>query len=406
MSAVKFGIKICLFIALGSTCFGSIAANNALPQLVEISQSRLAKSPLSQRSAIELNSSSWLTGLPSVSLSYLGDLDNSNIYEQELSLNLPIKTFSLHQSDKQLVQLSQALQAQQTRLQKLYLSGLLRQSMWDQRLAAVKLNQLDRKSRLLSKLYTQQKKLADAGELPLVNILLLEKELVDIELEQIGFKQQQTEALTLFTSLTGLNQLPDDIVEKAIDIGEFSAPEHVQTALMQHPSWLLHSLQLQQKQLMLQSQQSGEQDPWTLSLTAKETAVDQFNDKHLGIGINVPLSFSSALSQSDVSMWQKDFQEQSVNGERIYLELTNQIQRLAIQQQNLRAQQTLLTRGVSLSRSITENLAQVKNQNQIGYEIWLRRYIDALDTEARLALNQVTLQQLHSQQLQALGISL
>jgi hypothetical protein len=66
----------------------------------------------------------------------------------------------------------------------------------------------------------------------------------------------------------------------------------------------------------------------------------------------------------------------------------------------------LLQRGVSLSRTITEDLAKVKDQNQMGYEIWLRRYMDALDTESRLALNQVAQKQLHSQQLQALGISL
>jgi len=175
---------------------------------------------------------------------------------------------------------------------------------------------------------------------------------------------------------------------------------------MQHPLWRLQSLQQQQQLLMIKSQQAGEQDPWTVSLTAKETAGDQFNDQHLGLGISVPLSFGSALSQSDLSIWQKDYQEQSLNSERIYLELKTQTEKLAMQQQSLRQQQALLQRGLSLSRTITEHLAKVKDHNQIGYEIWLRRYMDALDTESQLALNQVTQQQLHSQQLQALGISL
>lgn len=414
MSAVKFSIKICLLIAFISCGTYSYATpNNQLPQLLQISQDRLKATQANKMSTndvrgVELSSSTWLSGLPSINLSYLSDLDNSNIYEQEVSLNLPIKSFSLHSSDKQLRQLTQDLQGQQVALQRLYLSGLLRQSMWENRIASVKLSQLNRKATLLEKLHTQQKQLSDAGELPLVNLLLLERERVDIDLAQIDLKQQQADALSLFRSLTGRNEMPEQIEEQPypVSVPDSANPDTVNTALMQHPLWRLQSLQQQQQLLMIKSQQAGEQDPWTVSLTAKETAGDQFNDQHLGLGISVPLSFGSALSQSDLSIWQKDYQEQSLNSERIYLELKTQTEKLAMQQQSLRQQQALLQRGLSLSRTITEHLAKVKDHNQIGYEIWLRRYMDALDTESQLALNQVTQQQLHSQQLQALGISL
>jgi hypothetical protein len=413
MSAVQFSIKICLFITLGGGLYSNVIFSNELPQLLQISQTRLNATQLNamqvnDNRVLELSSSTWLTGLPSISLSYLSDLDNSNIYEQEVSLNLPIKSLSLHSSDKQLRQLTQALQGQQVALQKLYLSGLLRQSMWDHRIASVKLSQLNRKATLLEKLHAQQKQLSDAGELPVVNLLLLERERVDIDLAQIDLKQQQTEALSLFRSLTGRSDIPQQIEEGARDISaaDSNTFDAINAALMQHPLWQLQSLQQQQQLLIINSQQAGDQDPWTLSLTAKETAGDQFKDQHLGLGISVPLGFGSALSQSELSIWQKDHQEQSLNSERIYLELKTQTEKLAMQQQSLRQQQQLLQRGLALSRTITEHLAKVKDQNQIGYEIWLRRYMDALDTESQLALNQVTQLQLHSQQLQALGISL
>jgi hypothetical protein len=413
MSAVKFSFKICLLITLASGIFSHVAFSNELPQLVQISQARLKATqlngtPLNDDRGVELSSSTWLSGLPIISLSYLSDLDNNNIYEQEVSLNLPMKSLSLHSSDKQLRQLTQALQGQQVALQKLYLSGLLRQSMWDHRIVSVKLSQLNRKASLLEKLYVQQKQLSDVGELPVVNLLLLERERVDIDLAQIDLKQQQAEAFSLFRSLTGLHEMPQKIEEDGHEISQLETNnfDAIHVALMQHPLWQLQSLQQQQQLLMIKSQQAGEQDPWTLSLTAKETAGDQFNDQHLGLGISVPLGFGSALSQSELSIWQKDHQEQSLNSERIYLELKTQTEKLAMQQQSLRQQQQLLQRGLTLSRTITEHLAKVKDQNQIGYEIWLRRYMDALDTESQLALNQVSQQQLHSQQLQALGISL
>jgi hypothetical protein len=413
MSAVKFSIKIYLIVALAISSYSYGATSNDLAPLLQLSQSRLNKTtfnamPLNDNRSVQLSSSTWLTGLPSISLSYLGELDNSNIYEQEVSLNLPIKSFSLHQSDNQLKRLTSSLLEQQVALQKLYLSGLLRQSMWDYRIAFVKSNQLQRKASLLEKLYVQQKQLSNAGEFPKVNLLLLDRERVDIDLAQIELKQQQDEAMALFQSLTGLSEIPVNIEENGHNMAELDvqSTHGADVVLMQHPLWQLQSLQQQFQDVMMTSQQAGEQDPWTVSLTAKETAGDLANDQHLGVGISIPLGFGSALSQRELSVWQKDYQDQRINSERLYLELKNQSQKLLSQQHNLKKQQALLQRGVSLSRTITEDLAKVKDQNQMGYEIWLRRYMDALDTESRLVLNQVAQQQLHSQQLQALGISL
>lgn len=403
MSVSTSCIKLCLLATLVSSSFLCHAANSELSQALTTSQARLHS--LSQsggqlpQSQISLSSSSWLNGLPSISLSHLGSLDNGNSYEQELSLNLPIKSPALHSSDKQIKQLAQGIQVQQAALQGLYLSGLLRQSLWEHRIAAVKLAQLDRKSQLLDKLHNQQKQLTDAGELPIAHILFLERELVDIALERVDLNQQQAEALALYQQLTGQEQIPQDIAETARPL---SASSQSNDMLAQHPLWQLLSLQKQQQLLIIQSQQAGNNDPWAVSLTAKNTADDQ----QLGIAVSVPLTLGSALSQTELSQWQQANTEHTLNLDRTYIELKTQLKKLEQQQQNLLDQQTLLTQALHLSRTITEELAKVKDQNQVSYEVWLRRYMDALDTESRLALNQVAQQQLHSQQLQALGISL
>lgn len=411
MSVVKSCIKICLLSVLSCTSIlGHAATGDTPPErplspLLQLSQTRLQASQLNSTTlnderALELSASSWLSGLPSISLSHLGSLDNGNSYEQEVSLNLPLKSPGQHGSDKRLTQLSQAIQSQQSALQSLYLSGLLRQSLWAHRIASVKLKQLARKTNLLQKLHTQQKRLTDVGELPLANLLLLERELVDIELEQIDIQQQQDEAHALYRQLTGQDEVPTQIAESQRPLANGNSD------LAQHPLWQLQTLQQQQQLLIIKSQQAGEQDPWTVSLTAKNTSDDQVDDQQLGLGITVPLGFSSALSQGELSQWQQAHTEQNLARDRTYLELTTQINKLTQQQGNLQQQHALLSRGLSLSRTITEELAKVKDQDQVSYEIWLRRYVDALDTESRLTLNQVMQQQLHSQQLQALGISL
>ncbi|MFG7352646.1 metal transporter [Shewanella oncorhynchi] len=407
MSVSTSCIKLCLLATLVSCSFLCHAAHSELSQALTTSQARLHS--LSQsggqlpQSQISLSSSSWLNGLPSISLSHLGSLDNGNSYEQELSLNLPIKPPALHSSDKQIKQLTQGIQVQQAALQGLYLSGLLRQSLWEHRLAAVKLAQLDRKSQLLDKLHSQQKQLTDAGELPIAHILLLERELVDIALERVDLNQQQAEARALYQQLTGQEQIPQNIAETARPLSANNQPNDM---LAQHPLWQLLSLQKQQQLLIIQSQQAGNNDPWAVSLTAKNTADNQVDDQQLGIAVSVPLTLGSALSQTELSQWQQANTEHTLNLDRTYIELKTQLKKLEQQQQNLLDKQTLLTQALHLSRTITEELAKVKDQNQVSYEVWLRRYMDALDTESRLALNQVAQQQLHSQQLQALGISL
>ncbi|MFB2800767.1 metal transporter [Shewanella seohaensis] len=400
MSVSSSCIKLCLLTSLVGSSFLCLAAEAELSQALSSSQARLTHLTSSSTQSANLSSSTWLTGLPSISLSHLGSLDNSNSYEQELSVNLPFKSPALHSSDKQIKQLAEQIHQQQTALQGLYLSGLLRQSLWEYRQNEVKLAQLERKQQLLDKLHRQQKQLTDAGELPLANTLLLERESVDIALSRADILQQQAQSLALYQQLTGQDQMPSAIEETDRPLGKGAE------TLAQHPLWQLLKLQQRQHLLLIQTQQAGERDPWTVSLTAKNTADTGVDDQQLGIAVSVPLTLGSALSQSDLSQWQQANTEQSLNLDRSALELKNQWDQLVRQQTNLVEQQRLLTQALTLSRTITEELAKVKDQDQVSYEVWLRRYMEALDTESRLALNRVSLQQLHSQQLQALGISL
>jgi len=381
MSVSSSCIKLCLLTSLVGSSFLCLAAEAELSQALANSQARLSHLTQSNTQSANLSSSTWLTGLPSISLSHLGSLDNSN-------------------SDKQIKQLAEQIHQQQTALQRLYLSGLLRQSLWEYRLSEVKLSQLERKQQLLDKLHRQQKQLTDAGELPLANTLLLEREIVDIALSRADIQQQQSQSLALYQQLTGKEQMPSVIEETARPLSNGAE------TLAQHPLWQLLKLQQQQHLQLIQTQQAGKHDPWTVSLTAKNTADSGIDDQQLGIAVSVPLTLGSALSQSDLSQWQQADTEQSLNLDRSALELKNQWDQLARQHTNLIEQQRLLNQALVLSRAITEELAKVKDQDQVSYEVWLRRYMEALDTESSLALNRISLQQLHSQQLQALGISL
>ncbi len=61
---------------------------------------------------------------------------------------------------------------------------------------------------------------------------------------------------------------------------------------------------------------------------------------------------------------------------------------------------------MQLSKQLSETLLTTAEQGPAQYESWLRRHLEALDTQARLSLNRLAQAQLHSQQLQALGVTL
>ena len=78
---------------------------------------------------------SWLAALPSIGIGYLASDENQGTDETELSVRLPIKSGAGRKYDKQLRQLAVNIQDTEAQRRRLYLSGLVRESLWSHRIA-------------------------------------------------------------------------------------------------------------------------------------------------------------------------------------------------------------------------------------------------------------------------------
>ncbi|KFZ37596.1 hypothetical protein HR45_09230 [Shewanella mangrovi] len=387
---------LCLALALLLPVSPILAADEAAMHAL-LAQAQTKLQHTSTQPTALYQSSGWLLGLPSISISHLQGLDSQRSFEQELNLNLPLKSPAMHRLDAELKPLNEQLTAQQRKLQQLYLSGLLRQYWWQQQLAQAQLQQLQHKQQLLKQLVSYQQALHQSGEASTSQLLMVQRELLELELSKLPLQQQLQSANEALRRLTGLTELP------TLDESSRTLP---QDDGINNPLWQLANIQLQRQKLLGKSMADGAQTPWILSVNSKNTASIGMEEQAIGLALDIPISVGSGLSQAEVGTLVEQELSLAQQQQQLMLQTHLTLSELRHQQQQLQQQQQLLQQSLTLSQQLTDALAATKQQGFAQYQAWLRSYIDTLDTESRLQLSQLQQAELHSKQLQALGVTL
>lgn len=342
-------------------------------------------------------SSSWLAALPSVGLSYLGSDERYGNDETELRLNLPIKSGGHRRADKQLKQLSGEYDAVSQQGKALYLSGLIREALWSFRVSEVKEASVGEKNQLLNQLEEQYQQLFAASAASEYSLLLIQKELVLAQIEQLDAEQESQRWLRQYRAITGLGSMPADIAEPSYTSGDFILEQHPQLRLLEL-AWL-------QKQLVLLAA-SNQSTPWNVSLSAKNIASEVFQENQYGIGIEIPLSFIDIATQTHNSEWILGSRSHDIARDEARLALHQRWNVLESEAGLLVKKETLLKLSGELSQGITRQSNELRAFNELGEEIILRQMIDAIDAQAAIAVNKALIQQNNAMLRQAAGISL
>ena len=342
-------------------------------------------------------SSVWLAALPSVSFSYMDSNKQDGSNEAQVSLNLPIKSGVQRRADKQLKRLSAAHELVSKQLEQLYFSGLIREAAWSYRVAEVKRNSADRKLKLLNKLVEQYQQLLAANAVSEYSLLLIEKELMVVQIEQQGHQQQLKRWLQQFQIVTGLGSIPAVITEPQVNSQDY--------LLAQHPQLQLLELAWSHKQQVLMAS-SNQATPWNVSLVAKNIDSAEFEEDQYGIEIEIPLSFINAPSQSHNSEWRLERRNFTMAVDELRQELQHSWDLLAGESVLLQRKNILLARSGELSARITRRASELEAANELGQELILRQMIEAIDAKAAIAINQILIEQNNAMRRQAAGIPL
>ncbi len=342
------------------------------------------------------HASAWLAGLPTFSARYLDSDERLGTTETELSLNLPVRSARQREYNRTLASMVGELDRLADDQRSVFLSGLIRESVWSHRLAITRAEYAGRKARILQKLAARQEQLHAANVISAYSLLVIKKERLLAELNQRNHEQESRRWLQQYRQVTGLSTIPEHLLEA--DPGEHFRPA-------EHPDLQsLASRWSQRQQLLLAA--GARSAPWNVSVTAKKLEIAEFEETQYGVGVEIPLSFLNLAQQTNNSEWAQGARDFRRAADRLASQLMRRWDGLAVEALMLAERQQLLADADKLSRDIAAQARELRTSNELEEEIVLRRIIESSDSEEAVAINQLLIGQNTAMRRQAAGLSL
>jgi hypothetical protein len=396
------------------TFFVYIVAHNAHSQALTLSDvlsATIAKANKEHRQSniqplLNEQSSSWLATSPTLGISHLASDLNSGTNENEVKVNLAIKSSLQRRIDKKLKASSQASQSISVANQKLLFSGAIREQIWKIKLAQYQVNNLSKKLDFLNRLERQYQQLFKSSATSQYPLLLIKKEKLASKIAQLEQRAQVGQVLRQYQQLTGLVNLPELINEKNIVLNDqVNTDENENKLLAKHPQIKQLNLQWFEQELQFKLA-SNNATPWQLSLSAKQLSNNAFDETQFGISAEIPLTFLEVKSQSVNSEWLTAKNNYDLAKQSLWLALKNQFQYLQSQQNILNEKQHLLEESQAISKAIIKETQLLIDAGHLEQEQAIRRMLNAFSSKSQLTLNQLLLLKNTAMLRQAAGISL
>jgi hypothetical protein len=346
--------------------------------------------------AIPYQSSSWLTGLPALGLSFLVSDEQEGTDEAELSLNLPFKSGYGRKLDQSLKSLAVDLRSAEKIRRRLYVSGLIRESLWSQRIEAVRASFSNKKVLALQDLAQRQQALFEAQSSSRYSLLRVQQELINARAQHQDYQWQAKIWQQRYRQITGLGSLPADISESAL-------PEGVDYS--QHPQLQLLALDWQRQQQMIAAG-SNRATPWNVAITAKQLDSPLFDENQYGVAVEVPLSVFSVEREISRSEWQTASRSYWQAHDVMQLDIRRRWGDLLAEADYLLERQALLDESARISTQLIHESQALVGQNELAGAIWLRRLMDDIDNQSAAAINQILTGQNLAMTRQAAGVPL
>ena len=339
----------------------------------------------------------WLAAPARIQLGLLNSQETSGTDETEISLNLPFNSnFALKIND-QLISVNEKIVEIFDQLLSLRLSGIIRELVWEQKIAIAQQKYYNKKLSVLTQLEKNSEELFAAGESSDYGLLVVQSEKNNTRIELLFNQKEQQRILKKYQNISGLNRFPMVIDEPILRLKELSVLSHPSLKSLEH--------QWKQQQLMIQSQ-SGSAEPWYLSLIAKKQDSQSFSEDQVGISFEIPLTISERNNQSNQNNWLQAKQQFESDYQKTMMTLQNRLDENKIQEQYLLDKSDILQNSVKLSRQIMEKLDGLQAQNEIGQEVVLRRVLQALSIQNESDILKILLKKNNAMSRQVLGMTL
>lgn len=341
--------------------------------------------------------SGWLGDTPTLQLTSLYGSDSQTPDEYEVNVQLPIKSGSRRHLDQQLSNQNQQLQLQLQHMHRWYLSGLIREVLWQRIISEQQLEIANGKIKWLQQQQRSAEALADTNQLSQTQWVMIKNAILQTQIEIQTFTEQLNLAHQHYQALTGTTALPENYRETtATDFSE---------SINEHPEIRLLQAQLDQAELLYENSTSGHQN-WQLGVVAKQVRDIGFHENQMGVQVSIPIKAMKTISQADQLSWQNSQQEISLSLQKSHTDIKQAWLQLQSEQRRLQQQQELLEQQAELAQQLMTQLQQVYEMNEINQSLYLQQMIQAQDDLSAARLNALYIERNKARQNQTLGLPL
>ncbi len=373
----------------------SITLHDSLTAAIEKQSNGISKKK--QKLAFNADNLDWLDGSPSASLMYLDSQDSLGTTETEISLNLPIKSPFLRKVEKSLSSNIEALRVNAQKQYALYLSGLIRNILWDIRAEQVSAAIVTKKQEILLALSEQYSDLAAVQAIPRYLSLIVQKEYNDQKILLLQHHQNINRLTAKYQRLTGLRELPSDIIEKAPELNLLNVSAHPDVLALDA------AYQSTEQSLLSGSKKTA---AWNVQVTGKRVETPSYSENQIGLGIEVPLTIGNKLSTIQQSQYLNATTEYNIARSKLINQLADAQAALLQEFEFLKQKQNLLDSGKSNVLDLARAMQELRGANAPDQEFYIRTLLNTVDSEKDIELNLIQVNRQIALMRQAAGLTL
>jgi len=376
-------------------CTTLVTAKDEYHPLLASSLNRVNKNLYDSETEV-VKVSDWLAELPSVTISTLQSNKTSGSDDYELSINLPFKSPERKKLDNELSLLTKLYLEHANEEKILFVSGLIRESVWNYKIAAKEKEIEQEKLNWLKKQRALLKTMDQAGGAKL-DLLLVEHQLNESQVRVIEFNREAETRLKQFQNITSAQQVSKEFYEPAV--------AHTLHQEVNHPGFkqIQIGMDLADIQLKLAGKSSS---PINVSLNAVTTEMIGVNDQQYGIAFEIPIGKKNHTTQAEASAWQQELSslmQQMMAFREGYLTTMNS---LIGEHQSLLEKQPLLIKQAEKTKLIFNHLEELRRNNELDRSMFYQRMVNLIGSIHQAELNQLLINQNQSRQQQLAGVSL
>ena len=344
--------------------------------------------------------SSWLAAAPVLSAAALASETTGGSDELEIALTLPLISPSLNSINADWQNTEQQLQQLLLNYRRWYASGQIRDLVWRIAIHQQQQSLLDEQLATYQQLIERLQQQSSLNETDSYYHYLYQQAQTELAVTELEQKRQITLAKQQLQQLTGLAELPSELLETS------SAMHRKNLDLNQHPELAL--MQAQEQLLNLQYEQAlSRHAPWQLTTRVKRVSSPGFDDNQIGVQLDIPLGLGrNQMSQADQSDYKLNQQQWLNDYQQLRIALQQQYQQALSELEGLEQKYQLLRQGQAVRKQAKTALMSLLERQEINLDIAQQRLAQIFAEERQLRLLETQIHQATANLNQSAGVSL